>query len=191
MNDCCPDDTAARYITAAGVFCPSAVAAKVGVITYRRSTVAGEDGSDVLTAALDPYGTEQAQDLYTYTAPAGTPVDHVAWSPSPIAPAGTLAPGQTAVVTVTAFSSHDSPIPNVQLDLLLGRTAGSDPSAASPCGPIPTAGAGLRCATGPDGTIQVSYHAPSGQLDGGSDALTATDGFPPNLVQSQDLYSFQ
>jgi hypothetical protein len=177
-------------ITAAGVFC-TGTGDRI-FISYKSSTVPVNGGSDILTAALDGSGTEQTQDLYTYAAARGTPVAYLVWSPTPIAASGSLTSGQTANLTVTAFSSQNDPIPGVPLNLLLTRTLGSNASAnVDNCrGLLPAAG-GVVCTTGSSGTLRVAYLASTAIVNGGRDTLTATTtAANPTLVQAQDQYTF-
>ena len=176
-------------ITVAGVFCqvPAGGVAQIQV-RYTSSVSSVTNASDAVVAALDAYGSKQAEDRYGYPAPAGTRVDHLQWSPDPIASHGSLRAGDRADATVTAYSSNDGPIPGVSLRLLLGSVNGTSTATAS-CGTIPTTAPGRLCSTGPDGSIKVTYQAPLSLPNGGSDALTATSGGPSNL-QVRDLYSF-
>ena len=183
-------------ITAAGVFCPApAVGAARFRIHYTSSTVAVRGDSDVLTAAVDRYGSEQVEDRYFYPAPSGAAVDHLQWSPDPIAPAGSLGARGTAITTLTAYSANGSPIPNAPIRLSLGSQTGT--SHAFACADIPANGAAVTCNSGTDGTIQVTYGSPSAPPSLGSDALTATG---PSIISprgpvppatARDLYSFQ
>ena len=178
-------------ITVAGVFCqaPAGGVARVQV-TFTSSGNAVAGVSDFLVGAVDGFGSRQVEDRYAY--PGAAPVDHLGWSPDPIAPAGSLGPGQTAVATVTAYSSNGTPIPGVPLNLLLGRVSGGGQADAS-CGSIPVTGSGRQCTTGPDGGVHVTYRAPfSPQPNGGSDALIAAvvTGRTGGTLPARDLYTF-
>jgi hypothetical protein len=182
-------------ITSAGAFCPvpaNAIARVQVSYTSSRNQVFGNH--DALLAAVDAFGSKQAEDRYSYPTrpyiPGVTAVDHLQFSPDPIAPAGSLRPGATVPVTVTASDPNDGPIPGVPLQLLLGTFTGSS-QADSPCGSIPTTGTGRICTTGPDGAIHITYHAPTGPALGGSDRLTATFTLRGTTLHAQDLYTFQ
>jgi hypothetical protein len=182
-------------ITPAGAFCPvpaNAVARVQVSCTSSHNPVFGNH--DALLAAVDAFGSKQAEDRYSYPAhpyiPGVTAVDHLQFSPDPIAPAGSLTPGATVPVTVTAYDPNDGPIPGVPLQLLLATLTGTS-RADSPCGPIPTTGTGRTCTTGPDGAIHITYHTPTGPALGGSDGLTATYSTRAITLQTQDLYTFQ
>ena len=179
-------------ITVAGVFCqaPAGGVARVQV-TFTSSVNTVRNASDVLVGAVDGYGSRQVEDRYAYPAAAGTTVDHLGWSPDPIAPAGSLGAGRAADAVVTAYSANDAPIPGVALGLLLGTVGGG--RADGQCGSIPTTGVARSCTTGSDGAAHVTYHAPSVLPNGGSDALIATFGggrLGP-ILQARDLYTFQ
>jgi hypothetical protein len=74
-------------------YCPVNDLGRVQV-TYTASSRQYELGSDVLTAAVDPFGTDAAADQYTYAAAPGTPVTSYSWRPDPVAPSWHLAQGK-------------------------------------------------------------------------------------------------
>jgi hypothetical protein len=176
----------ATSITAAGVFCPVAAGGVAQVrVSFTSSSKPVVDASDVLVAAVDGYGSKQVVDRYAYLAPRGTPVDRLRWSPDPIAPAGSLGARQSAVATVTAYSSHGSPIPGAPVGLLLGSVNGTS-RADGPCGSVGVVPATHKCQAGSDGTISVTYHPPDTLPNAGADALTAS----ANGQLARDLYTF-
>jgi sugar lactone lactonase YvrE len=148
-------------------------------------------GTDVLTAAVDPFGTLRTDDGYTYPGPG--PVTRVSWSPSPIAPAGSLAAGQTAHAVVTALDAAGSPVPKGTVYLkpsLVPGGSGTFPIPAHCVAITPTPGNKWdKCPAGPTGQISVSYSHGAAIPPGGSDAMRAAVSFL-HATPVADLYSY-
>jgi hypothetical protein len=139
-------------------------------VTYTTSTHQYELGGDVLTAAVDPFGTAAAADEYTYAAPPGTPVASYSWSPDPLAAAETLAAGGTVQAAVTALDDEGNPVPGASVAIALDPAPGSKATLKPPAQGC----TGLTCRTGRVGTITVTYISSAQAPNGGSDGIIAT-----------------
>jgi hypothetical protein len=179
----CSGTFGGTVISAAGVYCRANGSGVVTVMYRTSSGSALPDGSDTLVAAIDPYGTDRAADSYTYLAPARSRIARFAWSPSPIAATGSLAPDQQVTVTLTALDRFGSPIPNVPVQIALQLAPGSTAAITVAGHILPSGQLGTRA----DGTITVTYRA-SGNPTTGTDAITATDS--TGLVTQHDLYTY-
>jgi trimeric autotransporter adhesin len=148
-------------------------------ITYTASPHAQVPGSDTLTAAVDPFGTDANSDQYTYLAPPGTPIASYNWSPEPVAAAQTLAPGTAIAVALTALSAEGNPIPAAPVNITLHRAPSSTATLALPV-KFCTGTKPVICQTSKDGTLTVTYtSSASPPPEGGSDGLTAS--YPTTL----------
>jgi hypothetical protein len=166
-------------------------------VSYAISTHVYEMGSDTLTAAVDPAGTNQASDEYTYLARAGTKVTSYSWSPNPIAPAASLDPGTTVPVTLTALSANDNPVPGAPVVITFALAPGSDATVTPP--KVCTTGTGkvvtFRCTTSKSGDLTFTFTSSKAKARGGSDGLTATtytgvtSGTSTALPTATDTYS--
>jgi trimeric autotransporter adhesin len=175
----------AVMISAVSMYCPTGPSGQVSV-GYTSSAFSAARGSDVVMAAVDSAGTEQADDQYTYVATfnrISDPVASLSWSPNPVASAGSLRPGQFVGLSVTAFDRYGSPLAGAPIALSMTSPPGSN--AVAGCShPAPVSGA---CGTDSTGTIRVGYTTSKPSVRGGSDIITATAG--PG-VTAQDLYSY-
>ncbi len=177
-------------------YCQANSAGEVEV-TYQTSSHR-ELGSDELIAAVDPFGTDQAADPYTYSAPVGTPIASYSWNPDPIAPAESLASGESVPITVTALSAEGNPIPGAPVYLRLTEAPGSNAKISSSCNGTTTAesvpGLAARpastpapCSTGRSGSLTITYTSSTKTPTGGSDGVTA--GYP-KVQEVTDVYSY-
>jgi hypothetical protein len=185
-------------------YCMTSTAGQVQV-TYTASTHP-ELGSDAVTAAVDPFGTDAAADQYTYLAPPGTAVASYNWSPSPIAKTSTLARGKAVKVTLTALSAEGNPIPGARAAVTFTPAPGGNATlkppaqgchnkvmltAAITAGP-PT----LDCTTGKDGMLTFTYTSSTTATQGSGDAVTASYPKTKNPVTtipapSADSYNYR
>jgi sugar lactone lactonase YvrE len=157
-------------------------------VTYQSATTAGS-GSDTLSAALDPYGTDQVTDVYTYPAASTAKVASLSWQPSPVGPAGDLAPGQKVTLSLAPLAADGAPVPKAAVDVTLTRAPDSE-ATVSGAG-CSAAGNELKCHTDATGHITLTYTSSGVQPAGGSDALAATASPPgPKSPTASDTYSY-
>jgi uncharacterized GH25 family protein len=157
-------------------------------VTYRGASQAGP-GSDTLTAALDPFGTDAATDTYTYQAASTAKVTGLSWDPSPIAPADGLQPGRKVKISLAVLSAGGRPVPQARAEVTFTRAPGSN---ASVTGTGCTgSSAKLTCKADATGHIAFTYVSSTVQANGGSDALQATVPISPKAaITAVDTYSY-
>ncbi|MDQ6846612.1 MAG: hypothetical protein M3019_03390 [Candidatus Dormibacteraeota bacterium] len=126
---------------------------------------------------------------------AAGPVAKYVFSPKPIAPAGTLALGASAIsVTVTAEDSTGAAVPNASVNLSFS-SLGLQPSGATggsaKVGSVALTSTPAPFAANGSGVIPVTYTPPqSGTLPtSGRDQIAASDPTTPTITGS-DAYSF-
>jgi hypothetical protein len=120
-------------------------------------------GTDTLFAALDPGGTKLATDSYSYLAQPRSAVTEFLWSPSPVARPGTLAPGATTVLTLTADDATGNPVDRATVYLELTPAPGSAATidiTTPGCTIIKGHPGILKCQTDKIGQITVDYRTP-------------------------------
>ena len=102
-----------------------------------------------------------------------------AWSPSPLAQAGTLPASGGVTATVTAFDGSGHPVSYAGVDLSLSSGSGSaaiGSGAVVQCGADAALGiSASHCITGAGGEVQVSYSTPGILPTSGVDVLSAQD----------------
>jgi hypothetical protein len=157
-------------------------------VTYQAATTRGT-GSDTLTAALDPFGTGQATDQYTYAASSTAKVVSLSWELSPIAPPGTLPAARGKMtVSLVALAGHGAPVPSASVDITFTPAPGSN-ATLSGKGCTGT-GTDLHCRTDSTGHVTLTYTSASAKLRGGSDALQATTSPVPGSPTAVDTYTY-
>ncbi len=184
-----PDNATAECgTTRLPAYCHADAKGQVAV-SYQAATTAGT-GSDTLTAALDPYGTDQATDQYTYPAPGSAKVTALSWNPGPVAPAGTLAPGHKVTVRLAALAADGAPVPSAHVQITFTEASGSD-AAVSGKGCTGNDTGLLRCQTDSSGHVNLTYTSARNLSRGGSDALQAsTSPAGPGTPTALDTYAY-
>ena len=174
------DDQAAAY-------CHANAKGQV-LVTYQAASKAGA-GSDTLTAALDPFGTGEATDQYTYATSSTAKITGLRWDPSPIAAAGTLAPGDKVTIHLAALAAGGAPVPSASVQIALTQAAGSDATvSAKGCTGNDTGL--LRCQTDSTGHVTLTYTSARNLHPGGSDTLQATTSPSPGSATATDTYAY-
>ncbi len=143
-------------------------------------------GTDTLTAAnAATKATVTADDTYTFTQPAPK-VTALKIQPTPIAPAGSLAAGQS--VTSVVYATYGAKAAG-QAQVYLSFTAASGGGSATVGGKALTS-TPTAFTAGADGTITVTYTAPAKLPSSGTDTLTAADAASQAMVTASDTYTF-
>jgi len=150
----------------------------------------------LLVAALPALTASAAAGAGAPAAPAATAL---ALAPTPVAPAGSLTPGQSVVVSLTATDSGSAPVPDAVVYLSFTSTAAA-PGSASVAGTALTA-TPAPFTTTQNGVIAIEYAAaapqcspngtciPAGFPTAGSDQIMASNG-PGGPVTITDSYSY-
>src|ERR1700686_3310928 len=177
-------------LTSSLAACQTGATSGAVAVKYVSSNPLPNGGSDVFTAAADGSGTLATTDTYTYAS-----IDHFSWNPSPIAAAGSLAPGAFREFVVTAYDSSNNPIPSVTVYLSLAPAVGGTATAVAVCGTGGSGGGTLTsslaaCQTGAtSGAVAVKYVSSNPLPNGGSDVFTAAaDG--SGTLATTDTYTY-
>jgi len=163
-----------------------------GTITV---TYAKDTGTSPPTGGQDVIGAQNTQTSPTITATDsylyGTAVDYVV-SPKPIAPAGTLNPGDITTATYTVYQhGTTTPDPSATVYLSFVPATGGGSATVSQCGANTTLTATpVPCTPDNNGDIVVTYSAPSPLPAGGTDTVTAADAPKSPFVTQSDAYRF-
>jgi hypothetical protein len=114
-------------------------------------------------------------------------IDHLVWSPSPVAATGSLAAGQLQFVTVTAYDSSNNPLP-AGTTVYLSLTGPGSLNAPANCGGL-VGSTPVACTTEAGGMVETEYSAANPLRNGGSATLTAaSDSQGANAAT--DTYSY-
>ena len=157
-------------------------------VTYTAPTGAPPSGTDVLTAqnaAAAP--TVSATDAYTFSNLVATAGGSYAFGPAPVAPAGSLGPGQTVTVALAVYDAGGQPLPQGLVYLAFDRAAGG--GSASVDGVALTA-APQPFLAGPTGRMAITYTTPAALPVVGTDVLIAQNAAAAPTVMHTDLYAF-
>ena len=105
-------------------------------------------------------------------------------NPVPIAAAGSLAAGQSARATFTAFDSSGACVANGPIELLMGGPGAADPSTAANCSPLGQNGSlganQTTCTTDSNGTVSVVFTTPTPLP---SDGMTTIYSYGPGSTK--------
>jgi hypothetical protein len=158
-------------------------------IVYTAPAAATAAGSDTIVATGAAGSvTPAATDSYTYEAAAGQGrVRAYAFSPSPIAAAGSLQPGQSVAVTLTAEDAAGNPVPTsiVYLAFAQGKGGGTAWVGGTALSTTPQ-----PFLTDASGHVAITYTAPATIAYGTADTLTAADAASQPAVSGTDAYAF-
>jgi hypothetical protein len=137
----------------------------------------------VTVATMDGSSAASAASQFTYSG-----VSQYRFAPSPIAPIGTLSPGQTVAVALTALDSTGSPVSGATVYMAFAAAAGGG-SAAINGTPLTTTPAAMVASAA--GQLNVTYNGPpAGPSNGGTDVLSAQNTSIGPGVIAQVAYSF-
>jgi hypothetical protein len=114
------------------------------------------------------------------------PTTQEVFSPSPIAPTSSLAPGATVTVTVTAEAGDGTPTPGVTVWLSFNPTAGGGTAMV---GAVALTATPQAFTADSNGDVTVTYTVPASPPASGSDVLTAQNAVTPTF-SSSDGYAF-
>jgi hypothetical protein len=150
------------------------------VISYQAPIALPATGVDAISAQQTPTGSKRT-DNYSF----GT-LKSLAFSPSPIAAAGSLAPGQTVTVTLAATDGMGNPVAGQALYLTFvpvtnGGSAmfGTKALSATP----------IQAKTDAAGLVAITYTASSGAPNVGPDTLTAGNSKTSPTLSATDTYT--
>jgi hypothetical protein len=149
------------------------------VLTYHAPSTPPAQGRADWVGQLNssPTTKVRAQTHYVYTSV-------FRFSPSPIAPAGSLAAGVTVPITLSAQDGLDHGIAGSTV--FLSFTGAGSASVASTA----LTGAPAQFTTASDGTLQVSYTAPATLPTSGRDTITVQDESTRAKEVNTDSYAF-
>ncbi len=113
-------------------------------------------------------------------------VSHYVFSPSPIAPAASLAASTTKLVTVSAEDSTNTLVPGAVIYLSISTTTGGGSAMVGTVALTSTPVA----FTATTGSISISYKTPAVLPTGGKDILKAANLKSLATITASDIYSF-
>jgi hypothetical protein len=152
-------------------------------VTYKAPAVLPMGGKDLIKAAnAKTLATITASDLYSFAK-----VSKYTFSPSPIAPPGSLTAGASPLVTLTSFNSSSVAVAGAVVYLSFVPTAGGGTASVGLTALSATPVAFTSSATG---QIVITYHAPAVLLTTGTDTITASDASKNPTITRTDAYSF-
>jgi hypothetical protein len=160
----------------------TAVSGKI-TVTYKTPAVLPTGGKDILKAANAKTGaTITASDFYSFSKAATYSYDVF-----PIAPSGTISPGSSTPIVLTALDAGSLAVPGATVYLSFTKPVG---------GGTATVGATLLTSTpapfvaNGSGQIAITYHAPASLPTSGTDSISATDALKNPTVTRTDNYLF-
>src|SRR5450631_585825 len=128
------------------------------------------------TAQLLTLGSIATMAFTSTVAAAAAPAMQYRFTPDPLAPSGSIAPGQSVPVTLTVLAGG-RPASSAVAYLSYSTHPGNDGAAAvsaAQCGGTTSLGSTpVRCITGADGTVRVMYRAPTHRYVDGSAMIQA------------------
>jgi hypothetical protein len=119
---------------------------------------------------------------------AAGPVANYVLSPSPIAPAGSLAANATKAVTLTAVDSTNTPVPGSTVYLTFKHTLTGGGSAAVGTTTLTLKPQAFVADTG--GHVAITYHTPSTLPSNGEDVISAQNVASHATIRVRDHYTF-
>ncbi len=154
----------------------------VVTLTYQVPSQPPAQGRADWVAEAAPNSSVHAVDHYVYTAV-------YRFNPSPIATSGSLSPGQSVPVTLTAEDGLDRGIPNDTVYLSVKSPAGSHHGTATVGTTVLTTTPTLFTTNG-SGVLQITYTAPSSAPSNGLDVVVVQDLASAPTEKNSDSYSF-
>ncbi len=128
--------------------------------------------------------------------PRASTVAKYVFSPSPIAPAGSLVAAQSVTVVLSADNAAGAGVPGVTVYLSLASDAGGDASGKAAVTPAECGGTStlsrepVPCTTTSNGSIAISYQAADPLPSGGTDLLKAADALSSPTISAGDTYAY-
>ncbi|HJX67304.1 MAG TPA: hypothetical protein VJ258_01120 [Candidatus Limnocylindrales bacterium] len=150
------------------------------VVTYQAPVALPATGVDTITAQQTPTGSTQT-DSYSF----GT-LKSLAFSPSPIAAAGSLTPGQTVSVTLAATDGMGNPVAGQALYLTFVPVTNGG---SAMYGTKALSATAAQVKTDAAGLVAITYTASSGAPNVGPDTLTAGNSKTSPSLSATDTYT--
>jgi hypothetical protein len=152
-------------------------------VTYKAPAVLPMGGKDIIKAAnAKTLATISASDLYSFAK-----VSKYTFSPSSIAPPGSLAAGASSLVTLTSLNSSSVAVAGAVVYLSFVPTAGGGTASV---GATALSATTVAFTSNASGQIVITYHAPAVLLTTGTDTITAADAAKNPTITRTDAYSF-
>jgi hypothetical protein len=146
-----------------------------------------------LTATLLTFGSIATMALTSTVAAAATPAMQYRFSPDPLAPSGSIAPSKSVPVTLTVLAGGH-PASGAVAYLSYSTHPGNDGAAtvsAAQCGGTTALGSTqVRCITGADGTVRVTYRAPTHRYVDGAAIIQAQNQPDHPSIRIRTFYLF-
>ena len=150
------------------------------VISYQAPIALPATGVDAISAQQTPTGSKRT-DSYSF----GT-LKSLAFSPSPIAAAGSLAPGQTVTVTLAATDGMGNPVAGQTLYLTFVPVTNGG---SAMFGTKALSATAIQVKTDAAGLVAITYTASSGAPNVGPDTLTAGNSKTSPTLSATDTYT--
>lgn len=164
---------------------PVAFTATAGTITvtYKAPAVLPSGGKDIIKAAnAKTLATISGSDFYSFSK-----VTRYVFSPTPIAPPGTLAASAVVSVTLTSFNSSLVAVPGAVVYVSFVPAVGGGTASV---GLTALSSTPIAFTSNVAGQIVVSYHVPAVRPASGTDTIIATDATKNATLSKTDSYSF-
>ena len=165
-----------RALTATPVAC-TADTAGVVTVAYKTPSVVPAAGADTIRATSQDPGDGYSNpavvgsDEYAYNALAS-----YAFTPSPIAAPGSIPPGGSVPVTLTAKRADGSGIAGAKVFLSFSPATGAGTASVTQCGAVTSLSATpTACTADTSGKVAITYKAPSPATTAGTATITARD----------------